>query len=76
MDKEMNKAQRLLQLVGTNPTPDNLAAVAELTDDMPINKKGIEDHIKLLQDMLSRNKLGVGSHIQGMANVGIIKLSF
>jgi hypothetical protein len=71
----MNKAQQLLQTIGTNPTPDGLAAVAELTDDLPINKQGIEDHIKLLQDILSRNKLGKDSHVQGMANVGIVKLS-
>ncbi len=54
----MNKAQELLQLLGTNTGSDGLAAVAELTDEMPINKKGIEDHIKLLQDILSRGKLG------------------
>lgn len=70
----MNKAQQLLQLLGTNPTPDGLAVVAELTDEMPVNRQGIEDHIKLLQDMLSRNKLGKGSHVSGMANVGIIKI--
>ena len=71
----MNKAQQLLQTIGTNPTPDRLAAVAELTDEMPINRQGIEDHIKLLQDILGRNKLGKDSHVQGMANVGIVKLS-
>ena len=75
MGEEMNKAQQLLQLLGTNPTPDGLAAVADATDEMPINKKGIEDHIKLLQDVLDRSKLGRSSKIQGMANVGIVKLS-
>lgn len=71
----MNKAQELLQLLGTNTGPDGLAKVAELTDELPINKKGIEDHIKLLQDILGRGKLGQDSKIQGMANVGIVKLS-
>jgi hypothetical protein len=71
----MNKAQQLLQLLGTNTGPEGLAAVAELTDEMPINKRGIENHIKLLQDMLSRSKLGRDSHVQGLANIGIIKLN-
>lgn len=71
----MNKAQELLQLLGTNTGPDGLAAVAELTDEMPINKKGIEGDIKLLQDILNRGRLHQNSKIQGMANVGIVKLS-
>ena len=75
MDAKLNKAQQLLQLIGTNTGPDGLAAVADLTDEMPINKKGIEDHIKLLHDILDRSKLGDNSKIQGMANVGIVKLS-
>ena len=70
-----SKAQQLLQLLGTNTDPDGLAAVAELTDEMPINRKGIEDDIKLLQDILNQGRLHRNSHIQGMANVGIVKLS-
>lgn len=69
-----SKAQRLLNLLGTNTGPDGLAAVAELTDDMPINKKGIEDQLDLLHKLLSRSKLGKDSHVQGMANVGIVKM--
>lgn len=71
----MNKAQELLQLIGTNTGPEGLAKVAELTDELPINKKGIEDDIKLLHDILDRSKLGRDLKIQGMANVGIVKLS-
>jgi len=71
----MNKAQKLLQIIGTNPDPNALAAVAELTDQDPINKEGIEDQIELLQQVLN-NKLGRGSHVQGMANVGILKMGF
>ena len=71
----MNRAQELLNLIGTNATPDKIAAVAELTDEEPINKRGIEDHIKVLQDILKKGRLGSNAHIQGMANVGIVKLS-
>jgi hypothetical protein len=69
-----NKAQHLLNLLGTNTGPDGLEKVAELTDDMPINRDGIENHIALLQKLLNRSKLGTNSHIQGLANVGIVKM--
>lgn len=77
----MTQAQKLLQLASDiaihNPDPDSLAKVAEITDILPINRKGIEDEIALLQHILNRsnNRLGRGSRVQGMANVGILKLS-
>ena len=70
----MNKAQNLLNQIGTNPWPDQLARVAELTDQMPINREGIESDIEMLQRILQRWSKNRDSHIQGMANVGIVKL--
>jgi hypothetical protein len=72
----MNKAQQLLQIIGTNPTPDGLAAVAELTDQDPANRKGIEDQIELLDQILNKINKGRDFHIQGLANIGILKLSY
>ena len=72
----VNKAQQLLQIIGTNPDPDGLAAVAELTDNMAINKEGIEDQIELLKSILGNKLTGKDSHIQGLANVGILKLNY
>ena len=77
----MTKAEELLQIAREiaiyNPGPDGLAAAAEITDRLPINKEGIEDELDLLQGILNRrnNRLGRGSRVQGMANVGILKLS-
>jgi len=68
----MNKAQELLQLVGTNPDPYVLSAVADLTDDLPINKRGIEDQIELLNHILHKINNHRDSKVQGMANVGIL----
>jgi len=72
----MNKAQQLLQIIGTNPDPNGLAAVAELTDNMAINKEGIEDQIELLRSILGKKQTGKDSHVQGMANIGILKLNY
>lgn len=77
----MTKAEKLLQLARKiaihNPGPDGLALAAEITDQLPINKEGIEDELCLLHRILNRsnNRLGKGSRVQGMANVGILKLS-
>jgi hypothetical protein len=76
--KKETKAQSLLQAVAIrNPNPDALAKVGELTDELPINQQDIEDEIALLKSILHKNDnhLGIGSHIQGMANIGVIKWS-